>query len=288
VARHLDTSRATVSRLLAEARRLGIVRIEVVAEDDLPPDLGPGVAAALGLATVHVAPTVHEAVLGPALCGPLAGALATADLRPGDVLLVSSGRTVWKAAHAQWPNLPGVVVTPTVGGQDEPEAWYQTNEITRLVAEKIGGRPVFLHAPALPGPELHERLVEDPGIRGVLQLWETARCALLGVGAPSPTRDSMPGFVHRGDAWLERAVGDICSRFYDADGTPLDFRGSDRLIATSLESLRRTPVTIAMAVGERKVPSLLAGARAGWFNTLVTDTSTAAALLAAVDRRPER
>ncbi len=280
VANRLGTSRATVSRLLSEARRLGIVRIEVTdPAESWDENLGPRTAAALGLSAVYVAPQAHEAMVGVSLAPQLSAALADVGLGPGDVLLVSSGRTVWEAAQAELPPLPGIVVTPAVGGQDEPEAWYQTNEITRQVAEKVKGRPVFLYAPALPGPGLHERLVEDPGTRRVLDLWDNARCAVLGVGAPPLTRESMPGFVPRDADWLRDAAGDICTRFYDTNGQPLIFPESDRLIATSLETLSRIPVTIAIAVGEQKIPSLLAGARAGWFNTLVTDATTAAALL---------
>ncbi|NUR08344.1 MAG: RNA polymerase subunit sigma-70 [Nocardioidaceae bacterium] len=281
VARRLDTSRATVSRLLSEARRLGIVRIQVVDPADALRDdeLGPRAAEALGLAAVHVAPAAHEAVLGSALAQPLAHALGGVGLQPDDVLLVSSGRTVWEASRQTLPDLPGVVVAPTVGGQDEPEAWYQTNEITRSVAEKIGGRPVFLYAPAQPGQDLYDRLVDDPATRRVLELWKTAKCALLGVGAPPHTRRSMANFLPRDADWLRDAVGDICYRFFDSAGGPLHFPGEERLIATSLETLRTIPVTIAIAVGESKIPSILAGARSGWFNTLVTDAPTAAALL---------
>jgi len=37
--------------------------------------------------------------------------------------LISSGPTVHAAAQAELPELPGVVIVPTVGGRDEPEAW---------------------------------------------------------------------------------------------------------------------------------------------------------------------
>jgi DNA-binding transcriptional regulator LsrR (DeoR family) len=128
VASRLGTSRATVSRLLSEARRMGIVRIEVLdPAETWDQDLEPRTAAALGLSAVYIAPQAHEAMVGASLAPQLSAALADVALEPGDVLLVSSGRTVWEAAQAELPQLPGIVVTPTVGGQDEPEAWYQTN-----------------------------------------------------------------------------------------------------------------------------------------------------------------
>lgn len=280
VARALGVSRATVSRLLAEARRLGIVRIEVLDQVESPPaSLGPDLAAALGLAAVHIAPPGHEAVLRTSLATQVGVALSSAGLERDDVLLVSSGRTVWQVGLEALPQFPGTIVTPMVGGQHEPEAWYQTNEITRMIAQKVGGHPMFLYAPAQPGPEVYDLLLQDPGTRRVLELWSRAKCALVGVGAPPHTRASMPNFVPRGADWLRTSAGDICTRFFDSEGAQLGYPGSERLIATTYETLREIPHSIAVAVGQTKIPSIIAGAKASWFNTLVTDTPTASALL---------
>ena len=249
-----------------------------------PDDLGglaERTAAALGISRVWVGPPGSRTAFGQTLMPLVREALLAADLHAGDVLLVSSGRTVYAAAHADLPELPGVVIVPTVGGRDEPEAWYQTNEITRQVAETVGGRPVFLYAPVLPSKALRRMLLDDPATRTVLDLWGRARCALVGVGAPPLARSSLHGSFSPDDPWLKDAAGDICARFYDASGQPLAFPGSERLLSTDLATLRRIPVTIALAAGTQKVGSILAGARAGWFNQLVTDSSTAQALVAA-------
>jgi DNA-binding transcriptional regulator LsrR (DeoR family) len=284
IATRLGTSRATVSRLLAEARREGIVRIEIVApvEHDLD-ELGERLRIALGLDGVHLSALAHR-TKGEALAPALSTALRSAALNPGDALLVSSGRTIYEAAQTELPRLPGVLLAPMVGGQDEPEAWYATNEITRRLAERVGGTPTFLYAPALPGPDLYETLLADASTLRVTELWASARCALLGVGAPLTTRTTLPRFVPSDTRVLRTAVGDICSRFYDRDGIPVGFPGSERLIATSLERLRDIPVTIALAAGVSKVPSLVAAARARYFNQLVTDPETTLAILAALER----
>lgn len=290
VAQALGVSRATVSRLLAEARRTGIVRIEVLEHaESTPATLAADLTETLGLTKVYLAPSGHEALLSTSLAGQVGLALSQTGLERDDVLLVSSGRTVWQAGLEVLPKFPGTIVTPMVGGQDEPEAWFQTNEITRLIAHQIGGQPAFLYAPAQPGPELYELLLKDPATRRVLELWTRAKCALIGVGAPPNTRASMPDFVPRDDLRLRTAAGDICTRFFDSDGQQLSYPGSERLVATTYETLRQIPHSIAVAVGEAKIPSLLAAARAGWFNTLVTDTPTASALLMAHldDRRGE-
>ena len=60
----------------------------------------------------------------------------------------------------------------------------------------------------------------------------------------------------------------------------MPFPGVERLVATSLSSLPRIPVGIAVAAGATKVPAIAAGAHARYFNQLVTDATTAAAILA--------
>jgi DNA-binding transcriptional regulator LsrR (DeoR family) len=283
IAVRLGTSRATVSRLLSEARRQGLVRIEVpplVDRDDGA--LASRVADALGLRHVELAQSTAGPLLGPALAAPLASTLRSVGLVAGDVLLVASGRTIYETAQADLPGLPGVVIVPAVGGQDEPEPWYQINEITRQIAAKVGGRPMFLYAPALPSPELHASLFEDASIVQVTTLWEQARCAILGVGAPPLQRQSISRFIPVDAVALRRAVGDVCLRFFDQDGDSVDFPGSERLIATPFDVLRRIPVTIALAIGSEKVTAIVAAARAGYVNALVTDVATASAVVDAV------
>lgn len=280
VAKRLGTSRATVSRLLSESRRRGIVRIDVIPperQDDS--DLASDTAAALGVDAVHLSTSPADAHLGASLAPPLSAALEAVDWVSGDVLLVSSGRSIYEAAQFDLPDLPGILVAPMVGGQDDPEAWYQTNEITRTIATKIGGRPVFLYAPALPSPELFASLGDEPSFRRISELWHNAKCAVVGVGAPPVTRTSLPAFVPTDTADVRTAIGDICSRFYDRHGAPVAFPGSDRLVATGFDVLQKTPVVIAVAAGDEKVEGIATGARAGFFNQLVTDPATASKLI---------
>ncbi|MFQ6396096.1 sugar-binding transcriptional regulator [Nocardia sp. KC 131] len=288
VATKLGTSRATVSRLLSQARREGIVRIEVRApRADDHDDLAVTLAEAIGLQRVYLsaplpAPTTAKPtveVMGSYLAPAVSRALSHVGLVPGDVLLVSSGRTVYEVAQFDLDRIPGVLVVPTVGGNDQPEEWYQTNEITRLISNKLGGRPNYLFAPALPGPDLYNTLHADPSIQRVLDLWPRARCTLMGVGAPPLLRDDIPQFVPTTSTSLREAVGDVCSRFYNRAGEPVDFPGRDRLIAVELAVLQQIPVGIAVAVGTEKVAPILAGAKAGYFNQLVTDPATALQLL---------
>lgn len=280
IASRLGTSRPTVSRLLAEARSTGIVQVTVrnptLSETA---ELEQQLVERLGLRAAHVVPSSRDTNAGRLLAPAVSAALSAAHLNAGDALLVSSGATVTSVAHEHLPLLEGVVLCPTVGGVEEPEHHYQTNEITRALAVKVHGIPVLLHAPAMPTPDLHAVLMQDPQLKRIMKYWRSAKAALLGIGGPPLHRRSLPGVTSLSISALPMAVGDICARPYDRDGTPIEFPGSDRLIAMTLDDLRRIPHTIGAAIGTEKLNSIYVAIRAGYINTLATDTKTAEELL---------
>lgn len=280
IAGQLGTSRPTVSRLLAEARSSGVVQVTLRNPNEgMTTDMESRLVAELGLRAAYVVPSSSDIPLGSLLAPAVAATLTNAKLQPGDALLVSSGATIHAVAQEQLPTLRNVVLCPTVGGVEEPDPHYQTNEITRNLAVRTNGVPLLLYAPAMPTAALRAVLMDDPQIVRVTRYWTTARAALLGIGAPPHERSSLPSVISLGGQALHAAVGDICARPYDQNGTPISFPGVERLVAMGLEDLRRIPHSIGAAIGGQKVPSIVAAVRAGYVNTLVTDTDTAELLL---------
>ncbi|GAA4410219.1 hypothetical protein GCM10023148_01370 [Actinokineospora soli] len=79
-----------------------------------------------------------------------------------------------------------------------------------------------------------------------------------------PRTGSIPAFVPTDAVLLRAAVGDVVSKFYDIGGRGVPFPGSERLMATPLDVLRKIPTVIAVAVGGEKVTGIRVGARAGF------------------------
>ena len=187
IARHLGVSRPTVSRLLARARQLGIVRIEIV-PPTADPGLGKDLQERLGLRGIHIAAGLADPDdPAPVLAGRLNDALAGIGLQPGDVLVVGWGRAIYSLGRYELAPLPGVVVVPALGGGAEDRPWFQANEITRRWAVTLHGTPRYLHAPAFVSSALKRSLVHEEGVHSTLDLWDRAKVALVGVGAyPKP------------------------------------------------------------------------------------------------------
>ena len=179
--RNSGTSRATVSRLLAEAKRQGIVRIEVVPPAEARTgDLADRLARALGLTTVYLSlplpnPGPGRAivdVMGGALAPAVGRALGEAGLLPGDVLLVSSGRTVYEVAQFELDSAarrasshrPSAATTSPRSGTRPTRSpgWSPTGS--------AAGRTTCSRPPC-PASTCTRRCCNDPSIQRVLHLW---------------------------------------------------------------------------------------------------------------------
>jgi DNA-binding transcriptional regulator LsrR (DeoR family) len=282
IANQLGVSRSTISRLLAEARQSGVVRIEVAAP---PPVAGleKELASQLGLERVYVAPgAAAPDDPGAVLANAVGLALLDSKLRPGDALLVSWGRATWSISNADLPAIPGVVVVPALGGLNDEQPWVQTNEIARRLAARLGGSVLLLHAPAVPSDELRDSLLTDESIRAALTRWDDAAVALVGIGAWSQAQPDPPSILSMDPATLRASAGDVAGRLFDADGTAIPYDAERRLLGISREQLARVHWRIGVAVGTRKIDAIVAAARSRLINVLVTDVITASALTARV------
>lgn len=280
IASQLAVSRSTVSRLLADARQTGVVKIEVAAPqavDGLEGDL----ARLLSLERVYLAQGVAiPDDPGPALAKAVGQALLDSGLSQGDALLVSWGRATWSVSHANMPPIPGVVVVPALGGLNQEQPWVQTNEIARLMAARLRGTVRLLHAPAVPSAELRRSLLTDESIRAALARWDDARTALVGIGAWAQSEPEPPSILALDRQKLQVSAGDVAARLFDLDGKPILYEAEERLLGISREQLVLVPQRIGVAVGTRKLDAIAAAARSGLVNVLVTDVITASALTA--------
>lgn len=281
VAERLGVSRSTVSRLLAKARDLQIVRIEV-----RPPasanGLADNLADTLGLRRAVVIPAAPGVAVA-ALADPATRVLISLDLAPGSVVALGWGRTMAQVVAAL-PPLPEVVIVPTIGGLAEQDASFQLNELVRQAAVASGGHARFLHAPAMPSPALRRSLEGDPAIGEVLACWDQISVALVGIGAPPSSVQHARAHLPGSRGVLANAVGDISWRYFDLVGEPVPYSEEQRLLGVSRKQLEAAGTLLAVAAGVDKAPSILGACRARLVDVLVTDSTTAEAVLALAER----
>ena len=280
IAKKIGVSTATVSRMIQRARTLGIVRIEVL--DPAPADEIAGrLAAALGLRRAAVIEPPPTGVLG-ALAAPLGQLMREAGLGAGCVVGIGWGRAVREVIAAGLPRLPGTQVVALNGGMQLAAPHFQINEFVRQAAEQMGGSATFVHAPYVSSAELRRALLSDAEVKQVVALWDRLDCAIVGVGLPHAINPPEASAASESEQAMRGAVGDVLRHYFDAEGTVFDWEHERQMIAASAKQLRRCPLAIAVAADVEKAPSIIGAARSRMISALVTDTTTAQAILALV------
>jgi DNA-binding transcriptional regulator LsrR (DeoR family) len=288
IADALAISQAKVSRLLKEATERGIVRSIV----DVPPgvhaDLEEQLGLALGLRDVIVVETDGASDVTPAI-GSAAASYLSGTLKGGEVIGISSWSGSLLAAVNAMRTRVGRNsdrVIQMFGGVGSPESQLQATRLVTQLARVTGAEPVFMPAPAVVGhAKIQQALSGDPDVKAVAAQWDEITVSLVGIGTlePSPllarsgnavTADEREELSRRG------AVGDVCLRFFDGIGEPIDSSFDKRVIGMKPAALKKVPRRVGVAGGASKVEAIRAAAIGGWINVLITDSDTATQLAA--------
>lgn len=278
IAAETGLNRWQVSRLLQEARELGIVRIEIVPRLRRRPDVEAALVGAFGLRDAMVV----SATAGPDAVAQAAGQYLAA-IKPRPRLVgVSWGRTMAAIAHWLPPDWADGVQVVQINGTVAPipqATGY--NEVAETFARKGRGTFVPLPVPAVVGERVTREVLErDRIVADVLNLARSAPVLCFSMGAL--TEDA--ALVQSGNvtpaeiAALARAgaVGDVLGRYVDARGDIVDEILDARTIGLSLSDLRSKERAIGVVSGRTKHRITLAALRAGLVNVVVTDDETSA------------
>lgn len=111
---------------------------------------------------------------------------------------------------------------------------------------------------------------------------QNARVAIVGIGS---LENSV--FAERGTLTEEMldelqaagAVGEICGRFFNANGEECATPWADRVISISLDELRQIPHVLAVASGGDRSAAIHAAARGGLIKEQLIDEGGARSLL---------
>lgn len=285
IADRLDLSQSRVSRLLKQAEKEGIVRITVAVPQGFHAELEDRLQVLYGLREAVVVDCERdddqEALRA---IGAAAAAYLETTLTTGEVLGISSwSETLLAMLDNMHPQAqPGAeAVVQILGGAGNPAAEGHATRLTSRLAQLVGGEARFLPAPGVVGSrESRRALLDDPFVAAAMRWMEEITLAIVGIGALTPSKLLAASGNVFTEAELHElqelgAVGDICLRFYDADGVPVASPLDERVIGLDLEQLQRPRRTLALAGGPRKFAAIQGALRGRFVNVLITDRFTA-------------
>jgi len=289
ISKQLHLSQATVSRLLSRAVDEGIVRITINAPRGTYPQLEDQLRDRYRLAEVVVAECYEdrdEAIL-PAI-GSAAAYYFESTVNPDEVIGISCwSSALLRVVDAIHPikRLKAEKVIQIVGGIGNPAAQSHATQITTRLASLVGADPVLLPAPGVTASSAARLVMLGDGyVRSTMEQFRRLTMAIVGIGTLEPSymlhnsgntfaADELSDLKERG------VVGDICMRFFDANGQIVDSPFDERVIGITLPELKAVPHVIGVAGGARKTATIHGALVGGWVDTFITDKFTAERLL---------
>jgi deoxyribonucleoside regulator len=291
VGARMGFSRPKVSKLIAEGRERGLVKIEIAEPaDDLVP-LEISLEDRYGLSEAVVVATSEDRETTELSAGRAGAALLARVCTPETVLGLSWGVSMRALADAT-PRRAFRCrkVVPLVGGMGKAHTQLHSNQVCADLAEKLGAECLHLATPAIArSSRSRGELVAMPGIGDTLAEGATCDVAVVGIGGILPgstmveagyfTLEEFLGLRERG------IVGDVCCHFLDAEGKPRYPELSERIVGLTPDELRTIDRTIGIATGAEKARGVAAVIRGGFVEALVCDRDLARSLLEIPDQR---
>jgi deoxyribonucleoside regulator len=292
IARHLRTSRSTVSRLLKRARDTGLVEITLRAASSRAPGLGQSISAAFGVATyvVPVPDTTNDTDRLEQVALTTAKLLASwfdSDM----VMGVAWGTTLAAVGRhlTHKPTRGSAVVQLNGAANNRTSGVDYTSNLISSFGTAFDAAIHYFPVPAFfDFPETKAAMWRERSVRRVLEVQGRADMVVFSVGAIAgaiPSHVYAAGYLDDDDVQTlqdEGVVGDVCTVFLRADGSYRDVVLNARATGPTPDELHRVPRRVCVVAGDNKVVPLLAALLSGVVTDLVVDEVTASRLLSVV------
>ena len=289
IAERLYTSRSKISRMLKEARELGIVEIYIREPWERNLEYEQKLQEYFHLRNVRVIQqkdTDQENVRN--LIYEAAAYYLDSIIKENMVVGISWGNTLYHVvkyiAANNHKNIP-ITVVPIMGAATINSPEKDGLDLSKDLASAYGGKYQYIYAPLfVKNKEVRESLIQDDNIKSALNLAKNADVILTSVGSVVYktwsnylSEKMLEGLEEKG------VVGHIGGHFYDIQGREPDTALIERMIGIGVEDLEKCRETICIAFGEKKSEAVLGAIRGNYIGTLIVDVKCAEKIFECMD-----
>ncbi len=285
IARMMNISHSTVSRILQKAQESEVVKVIIRYPLPSVPSLENEIKAKFGLKQVRVFPASDSGY--PDLIrnvGQLCARAIESLVADGMVFGVCLGQTVEASVKSLNPVTNIHCKIAMLQGATEDEQ-LQGMSLGQTLAGLFGGDLKIIPSPwVFKNPEICQILLQEPAVREAIDVAENSDIALVGIGSTDPELSTIARCKYLSEADMKSlikngAVGEICGKFFDFQGNLLDVEFNKRTVTIDINRLRRIPTVIGVAAGLQKATAILGAIKGKLINVLVTDSTAANKIL---------
>lgn len=286
IAKSLNLSRPTVSRLLSSAREQGIVQISISNLDEIKYwEMERKLEKEYCLRNVLIVDSAATENGLKEVLGDAASRYLEYTIKDGYTVGVSMGSTLYQVVtNLSNPLAKDVTFVPLIGGMGQLRMELHSNSLAETLSRTYRGDFVPLHAPArVSSGVIRDELIREESLNKAIRLAEHLDVAVVGIGYPNEgsaikatgyfKENEIEGLKNR------NVAGEICMQFYDIAGDTSPYQNDNNVIGMDIHKLRNVPYSIGVAGGLQKLGAIRGALAGHYINTLITDVQCASALL---------
>lgn len=273
IAKEYNVSRPMVSKLLSEAKEIGIVKVEIN-ENFLNSDiLEINLKKKYKIKEIYIVKKLQENDNIDNQIIYKAYDVINLSMISNDKIGIGWGSTVGKLMeyyekHTQIKRGKGYVY-PLVGGIMASYSSYQTNELVRIFAYRNSLNPCYIYAPAIVENEKEKKIyMYSEMFKSINKGWDNLDLAIINI-SNFPSSPDVATSVRFGNKLIEqKACGHFVSHFYDEDGNIIKPE-LDYVINITIEQLKKCKRVIAICSSKVSSKSIRGALNTGIITDLI-------------------
>lgn len=285
IAKKLGVSRQTAQRLVSLSVSEGLIKVRLDHPIGRCMELADKLRQRFALDFVEVVPSDPESSSTIVGVAQAAAAEIEKRLKGSDpiVMAIGTGRTLKAAIEQLAPMEAPQHKIVSLTGNIAPDGSASYYNVIFNMADAVKARMFPMPLPVIASSATErEMLLRQPMVKETLSLAAKADITFVGIGDLGPEAPLyLDGFITEAELKaLQKAgaVGEIVGWAFDKQGKMIEGLTNERVASAPMPS-REQSLVVALAMGARKLPGIVAALNRRLVNGLITDERTAALLL---------
>ncbi len=299
IAQALNISRVTLNKLIEEAKKDGMVRVDIIDIRDTGKNFSVEIELYKRFNLKNVVITdctgLDEDQTNMRIARNAAD-IFDRYISNNMSIGVTWGRTMKTMGTmiSERQNLKNIVINSMVGGVSNVTTAIQSPTVAQAFANKLHGELYVVTAPFIcSSAKLCAEIKKETQVHSVLESAKTNDINIVGIGASPEKGQKTLNVLPFNEEEIKEiyeagAVGDIGGNFYDINGKPCKANINNRIVTISLEDLREHQMVIGVGGGKGKEKAVYGALKGGLINVLVTDLQTAKKVLELADKESNK
>ncbi len=281
IAKIIGVSRPMISKLLAEAREIGIVKITISELKSKNQTLSENLIDAFGLKDAYMFDcNIHDFATYKSEIYKITQKLLSKsnEINLG-IGCGSSLGMISEAFEDSSDKLKNSLlkgnISPLIGGFKATFRSYHTNELVRNLSENLGLKANYLYLPAmLSSNDEKELYIKSDSYMQIRTLWQELDVALINISPLYAPPDLATSLRFGKRLQIEKAVGRFLVYYYDIEGNFIE-PNADNIIQIELAELKKIKNVVAICSNSVDPESVIGALRTNCFSSIILSSNLA-------------